>query len=151
MIPGLFTKEHILSRMEVRDDGCWQWTLTPKDNGYGLFYAHIARRLNGKSIHRYAHRVACELWNGPIPDGYEVDHLCRNTLCVNPAHLEAVTRQVNLLRGNTIAARNAAKTNCPSGHAYDEANTYWFGNARQCRACGRRLAQRKREALRASA
>lgn len=65
--------------------GCWEWT-GPSSREYGHH--------NGEGAYRYSYRLLV----GPIPDGLHIDHLCRNTLCVNPAHLEAVTREVNDLR-----------------------------------------------------
>lgn len=75
----------------------------------------------GKNV--YAHRAAYISAKGPIPDGYEVDHLCGNTLCCNPKHLEATPPKVNNLRSKSYAAENAAKTHCARGHPYDEENT----------------------------
>lgn len=111
--------------------------------GYGLL---------GRGKDRYAHRVAYREAYGEIPDGLELDHLCRNRRCVNPEHLEAVTHHVNLLRGNTIPARNARKTHCPNGHAYDETNTYVSAarGYRQCRACGAALQRTKRARISAA-
>lgn len=112
------------------DTPCWQWT-GHLDDGYG----HI--RVNNKQ--GQAHRFSYEQFRGPIPDGMEIDHLCRNRACVNPAHLEAVTSVVNTLRGESFAARNARKTHCPSGHPYDDANTRIDKRgSRVCRACIRR-------------
>ena len=54
---------------------------------------------------------------GPIPEGLQIDHLCRVHRCVNPWHLEAVTQQVNLLRGGGMSVRNSQKTHCPAGHS----------------------------------
>lgn len=87
------------------NSGCWLWKGATAC-GYGYFR------------HRPAHRFAYELYRGPIPEGLQLDHLCRVRSCVNPSHLEAVTQGVNLHRGETIAARNAAKTHCPKGHEY---------------------------------
>jgi transposase len=71
--------------------GCWNWLLFKNPKGYGL------DSRNGTQ--QYAHIVAYENVHGPVPEGLEVDHLCRNTSCVNPAHLEAVTHAVNIRRG----------------------------------------------------
>lgn len=110
-------------------DDCWEWTSTTNWNGYGRF------RLNGRAA--YAHRVAYEMFVGPIPIGLQLDHLCRNRGCVRPDHLEPVTSRENSLRGETIAARNANVTHCPRGHAYDEDNTSIRSGRRFCRTCDR--------------
>ena len=110
------------------DQDCWIWTGATRNRGYGC--VTIAGRLYA------AHRVSYTWTHGPIPDGLELDHLCRNPVCVNPLHLEAVSRRTNLLRGDTHAAANSAKTHCPAGHPYDAANTYVKPNgARCCRTC----------------
>ena len=107
---------------------CWLWTAAIDRNGYGKF------RHQGGAV--FAHRVAYELEVGPVPDGLELDHLCRVPRCVRSDHLEPVTHRDNLLRGATISARNAAKTHCPQGHPYDEANTkFTRGGWRTCRTC----------------
>jgi len=108
--------------------GCWQWLGRLNLAGYGRF------SLGGKST--TTQRAAHLLFVGPIPAGHTVDHLCRNRACANPAHLEAVPHRINLLRGQTITARAAAATQCPSGHAYDDANTkVTYRGGRACRAC----------------
>src|ERR1035437_1939003 len=66
---------------------------------------------------------------------YDLDHLCRVRHCVNPAHLEPVTRQENLLRGQTTTASNAAKTHCPKGHAFIGNNIKMNSGSRKCRTC----------------
>ncbi len=92
---------------------------------------------------RGAHRVAYELSVADIPDGLELDHLCRVRHCVNPSHLEPVTPHENWARGQAISILNAQKTHCPQGHAYDEANTYISGRGiRGCRACNRAAVSR---------
>ena len=121
---------------------CWTWV----GNKGGSHTKYIRFTLGGRyGKTTSAHRFSYELANGPIPDGLTVDHLCRNTSCVNPSHLEAVTGRVNVLRGNTITAANAAKTHCKRGHPFTEENTRMEGNGRlrRCRTC-RREAQRVR-------
>jgi hypothetical protein len=112
-------------------------------NGYGA----LSEWIDGRTRMHYTHRVAYEAVNGPIPGGLVIDHLCRNRLCANPAHLEAVTHRVNLLRGIGVAAKHAAKTACPRGHTYTEENTYRSKEgSRVCRACGREKAEERRRA-----
>lgn len=117
-------------------DSCWWWTAS-KSRGYG--YIGSGRKL------LLAHRLAYEWLVGPIPDGYQIDHLCRNPACVNPAHMEPVPQRENLIRGIGFAGINARKTHCNRGHEYTEANTYhppgrpgW----RSCRECIRLGSQR---------
>lgn len=90
---------------------CWEWTAYKNPKGYGHFYR--AGRWEK------AHRVAYELLVGPIPRGLELDHLCRNRACVNPDHLEPVTRKVNNLRGSSPTSYNARRTECAKGHPFD--------------------------------
>ncbi len=113
-----------------RGPGCWEWTAS-KSTGYGRFTIR-------KGTIPVAHRVAWELLRGPIPSGMQLDHLCRNRACVNPDHLEPVSCQVNLLRGETRAASNVVKVRCPQEHPYDDENTYLDKRgARSCRECKR--------------
>jgi hypothetical protein len=120
----------LLARRTVTESGCWEWDGTRQPNGYG--------RVSWKGVSRFTHRVAYEIAKGEIPDGLVIDHLCRNRACFNPDHLEAVTHQINLLRGETVTASRAAVTHCPQGHEYTDKNTYWSSrNQRSCRACGR--------------
>ena len=110
---------------------CWTWTASLFiKTGYGQF--------NVTSGHpTTAHRVAWELTKGPILEGLHLDHLCRNRACVNPSHTEPVTCQVNILRGETIAANNALKTHCVSGHEFTPENSWYYpdGRGKQCRTC----------------
>jgi hypothetical protein len=125
--------ERFWEKVNRRGPGeCWPW-LGAQSNGYG--------QMRGHDQAAWAHRVAYELVRGPIPLGLTIDHLCRNRLCVNPSHMEAVTNQENILRGIGFAAENARKTKCPRGHAYDLIGLQpgfrgkGFQNMRGCRTC----------------
>lgn len=74
-----------------------------------------------------------------------LDHLCRNTRCVNPKHLEAVTQKENILRGIGISAQNAVKTHCWRGHPFKESNMFIYKNQRHCLACGRIIGKKMRD------
>ncbi|ATO17823.1 hypothetical protein CO540_13140 [Micromonospora sp. WMMA2032] len=120
------------------------WRGPTDTGGYGAFA--------GTGAHRYAY----ELMNRPIPDGMVIDHrchngdttcpggtTCRHRRCVNPAHLDVITRGENVLRSqHTMPHQNAAKTHCPNGHEYTADNTYSRPRAggiarRECRECRR--------------
>jgi hypothetical protein len=123
--------ERFWEKVEVTDpDGCWLWTASCRPSGYGHF---ALTRDRGASAHRWAY----EHLVGPIPDGLSLDHLCRVPRCVNPAHLEPVSARTNILRGIGVAAVNATKTHCPSGHAYVGTNIRIYRGRRHCRACNR--------------
>lgn len=139
--------ERFWSKVDLTSPGgCWVWTagkIGGVRGGYGSF------KLEGRSVR--AHRFSYETLVGPIPDGLELDHLCRVRACVNPAHLEPVTSRENSLRGDTFQARNAAKTECPQGHSYDEANTYVDSKGkRHCRICNRDTQRRYQARQRAT-
>lgn len=124
---------------------CWPWTGAKNSRARGGPYGHLSR---GPGMgHVYAHRLVYECEVGPIPDGFEVDHRCKNSLCCNPAHLEAVEPIVNNLRSSSPPILNMAKDECPQGHAYDEANTGFRSGKkwRYCRACARESQRAKRE------
>lgn len=129
-----------LKRLEIRTDRtgeCWLWT--GRLNSYG--YAEM--KLDGR--YQMAHRVAYQQIVGPIPEGLQLDHLCRVRHCVNPAHLEPVTNRENSLRGEGPAARNARKRTCHRGHPFDQDNTLVSGGSRRCRACARIASKAYRE------
>ncbi|SRR6266581_4125943 len=109
---------------------CWEWRGNRNKLGYGRIW------IDGRSV--LAHRFAFEVAKGKIPPGLEPDHLCRHAWCVRPTHLEAVMHRVNMLRGNTPAARAATTTHCPQGHPYTGPNLYLTrAGHRECRICKR--------------
>ncbi len=128
--------ERALAKVEKQENGCWLYAGSLDKDGYGLM------GVTGSGTQR-VHRLAYAVLTGPIPDGMEIDHLCRVRNCMNPAHLEAVTRQVNSLRSESFAAINARKTHCIHGHEFTPENTYYrTPTHRQCRQCGREAALR---------
>lgn len=138
------TKEQLFWRHVDRPTpgGCWLWTGGKHSGGYGCFSVGTGpeKRMVG------AHRFAYELLVGPIPEGLQLDHLCRQPGCVNPDHLEPVTQAENLRRGRSGPAENARKTHCVNGHEFSEANTYRTkAGHRSCRACHRENERRKRQ------
>lgn len=122
-------------RISIDPAGCWLWQGYVRPDGYAAY---------GKP-RRFAHRLAFEAFRGPVPEGLELDHLCRVRSCVNPAHLEAVTHRENLSRGpstNWIPARTGA---CLRGHRRTEGTSYRTpAGAVQCRICRRETEQRYR-------
>lgn len=87
--------DRFLPKIAPASNGCWEWTAARhRVSGYGHFNLSWRPTMSG-----LAHRLSYEYFVGPIPDGLEIDHLCRNRGCVNPTHLEPVTTRVNLRRG----------------------------------------------------
>lgn len=121
--------------------GCFEWKRAKSRDGYGRF------SFGGRGQYVYAHRFAYELVVGPIPAGMHLDHLCRNTSCVNPTHLEPVTPRVNVLRGAGFPAAKAAQTHCVRGHEFSLENTIARSRAqggRACKECRREYDRRRR-------
>ena len=109
---------------QVMPDPCWVWN-GAISGGYGSAW-------DGQQV-VWAHRLAYQMAHGPIPDGMTIDHaVCRNTLCVNPAHLELVTRSENAARGN----RHRISIACKHGHLLLGDNLGTASNGRRyCRTC----------------
>lgn len=97
-------------------------------------YGYCKRMVSGKK--RSLHTALWEMAFGVLPDGIVLDHLCRNKACINLGHLEPVTVRINILRGTSPTARNAAKTRCKWGHPLAGANLIkGNGSHRKCKAC----------------
>lgn len=115
-------------------NGCWNWTGGRQPNGYAQFNFGGT----GVLVHRYAYKELI----GPLVDGLTIDHLCRNRICVNPAHLEQVTYRENIFRGSNAAVMNSKKAVCQSGHELHGGNLYIHtdrggGSHRYCRQCNK--------------
>lgn len=131
-----FQQKHI-----VQPNDCWVWTASVGSHGYGNLW-------EGSTKTAYtAHRWSYEHFVGPIPDGYEIHHLCENKRCVNPEHLRALTRSEHR------QTSEHKKTHCPHGHAYTEENTYVrpCGKIRECRTCQHNADLRRRSPQREAA
>jgi hypothetical protein len=131
--------ERIKNRVVIDSRGCWIWQgRLHAQEGYGVLGS------------RMAHRISYEALIGEIPPGLDLDHLCRVRPCVNPEHLEPVTRRENLMRSSIApAAVNSRKTHCPQGHPYSGPNLYVLPGTRKryCRACMAEYGRKRRGAV----
>lgn len=125
------------SKVEHSLDGCWAWTGNQNGRGYGYFY------VTGLRGSRLAHRVAYEHFVGPIPEGLQIDHLCRVRHCVNPEHMEVVTNRENTLRGRA-GEHYSLRTHCKNGHPFTAENTQLRSDAgRRCLTCRKEYDRKK--------
>jgi hypothetical protein len=142
-------EDKISRNIRIDDNGCWIWTLSVNSkSGYAYTSWNISPVIKKTVL---VHRKSYEYFIGPIPDGMEIDHLCRNRACCNPKHLEPVTHKENVRRGIQANPRKRLnvprkhnknkKTHCSNGHSFDEKNTRLRKQKgkvrRDCRTCGR--------------
>lgn len=149
---GLSLEARLLHFLPERPDGaCWVFDGPLNQGGYGL----VTLRPPGEGTKQYrAHRLAYEVWVGPIPDGLTVDHVakrgCVSKACCNPAHLEAVTNAENSMRSGNPLAQNARRNRCVNGHEFDEERRVGDRVYRGCSVCrlerGRRHDAKRRKA-----
>lgn len=119
--------------------GCWIWmgSVFMPTHGAGE-YGRLDVKIEGVKKALKTHRLAYMYWKGPIPSHLVIDHLCRNTLCCNPDHLEIVTNKENALRGVGACGLNSQKTHCKGGHLLAETyskSALLRDNKRQCSIC----------------
>jgi HNH endonuclease len=123
-------RERVLAKIIQNETGCWDYAGGKVAGGYGVLNVRLGGR-DAPKVMLYAHRVSYEYFVGPIPEGTEIDHLCRNVSCSRPGHLEAVSHQENINRGrgkdDTVP--------CKNGHVGDFYRTPSQG--RKCRPCER--------------
>lgn len=130
-------EERFLSKIN-KTDSCWIWIGSKTDQDYGLIW------LDGKNVR--AHRVSYMLYKGKLDNKLVIDHLCKNTLCVNPKHLEQVSQAENIKRGLAGKINNAQKrkTHCPKGHEYSRVTKHGYRLCGTCRS-SQEIESRKRK------
>jgi len=145
---ALDPETYFLSKVTELPSGCWQWS-GRVHKGYGVFM--ISR------INAFAHRWAYEHWVGSVPAAQHLDHYrypqdgCIGPTCCNPQHVRPASPRENTLRGDTVSARNLAKTHCWRGHEFTAENTRIKRSSRVCRVCQNICAQQRRVRMRAAA
>jgi hypothetical protein len=128
---GRSVEERFWSKVERREDGCWIWRGALGNHGYGSF------SVGGKN--ERVHVWSYERFVAPTPTGLVLDHLCHNTACVNPRHMEPVTQRENVMRSDGLTATLSRKTHCDHGHPLAGDNLIIRPDGhRRCRECVRR-------------
>jgi hypothetical protein len=128
-----------LEKVDKVPGGCWNWKGAKSAERDGVtYYGYFAA--GGAKSQMRVHRWSYQYYVGQIPEGFTIDHLCRNTLCVNPQHLEPVTQRENLRRSDVVTGKRSGATHCPRGHEYSTKNTAAYTNKRgysrrKCRTC----------------
>ncbi|KKN00766.1 hypothetical protein LCGC14_1134530 [marine sediment metagenome] len=136
-------RRRLVLGLKIAPSGCWEWSGAKYPAGYGSIM--VGSKFDQTRGPVPTHRLAYELEMGSIPDGLQIDHLCRNRACANVLHLEVVTPGENVRRGNGLAGVNARKTECIHGHPLDAVNTYVGSDGKRvCRACKRNTWRRWR-------
>jgi hypothetical protein len=126
--------ERLVEKIRINDvTDCWEWTASKQAQGYAQISIKL---LNGKHQPQLAHILTYEWLVGPVPDGMELDHLCRVRHCVNPFHLEPVPHLDNVLRGAAPTAKWSLTNTCKRGHPLRGDNVYiQKGGLRSCIIC----------------
>jgi hypothetical protein len=146
--------DRFFSHFAAINDGCWLWQGF-RAHGYGRFRISPTRTAP-------AHRFSYQLLRGPVPDGFEIDHLCHDAKCtlgeacphrgcINPWHMRLVTHRENMASGRSNMARWRNPTHCPQGHEYSPENIYRYGKRRMCRTCALARTKRCKDAAKAQA
>jgi hypothetical protein len=135
----------LMSKVVILETGCWEFKGSRQARGHGLI--RIGSKKDGTARLAKAHRVVYEHLIGAIPEGLALDHLCSNPSCVNPEHLEPVTR------GENVRREADRRTKCRRGHPWVIENLTVVGSGyRTCATClaeTRARANAKRRARRA--
>lgn len=126
--------DRVMARVTETEMGCWEFSGSLNAAGYGV--VGRGRRGEGNAL---SHRVTYEFFVANVPEGLDLDHLCRNRACCNPWHVEPVTRIENVSRGLRAPGYGPReRTHCKQGHEFTPENTYQYGTRRRCKTCERR-------------
>lgn len=128
-------QERFKSRFQKPESGCWLWAGHIDRDGYGKFTFAVP---GSKIRNTGAHRLSYEIYVGPIPEGLQIDHLCRTRNCVRPDHLEPVTGKENTRRSPKRFVKGELRSHCKNGHSLSGSNLGTRPDGyRRCHACMR--------------